>query len=65
MGTTTYSLRARKSSSREVTLHISWAEVDALPPAAQKNKKPIRGCYVRAWSEETQILSGFYLLDLR
>lgn len=52
MGTTTYSLRARKSSSREVTLHISWAEVDVLPPAAQKNKKPVRGCYVRAWSEE-------------
>ena len=53
MGTTTHFLRARTgSSSREVTLNISWAEVHVLPPIAQKEKKTIRGCYVRAWCEE-------------
>ena len=53
MGATTHFLRSRNGSfSREVTLHISWAEVDVLPPNADKGKKPIRGCYVRAWCEE-------------
>lgn len=56
MGTTTYSLRARKGPSREVTLNISWTNVDVLPPDTQKEKKPIRGSYVRAWSEEDPTL---------
>lgn len=53
MGATTHFLRARDGSfSREVTLHISWTEIDMLPPNAEKGKKPIRGCYVRAWCDE-------------
>jgi len=56
MGKTMYSLRARKGPSREVTLNLSWAEVDVLPPDAQKEKKPIRGCYVRAWCDEDPTL---------
>ncbi len=52
MGTTTHSQRARKSFSRKVTLQISWAEVDVLPPSTHKEKKSIRGSYVRVWCEE-------------
>ena len=52
MGTIAHFLRARKGPSREVALQISWEEVDVLPPEADKEKKPIRGCYVRAWCEE-------------
>ncbi len=52
MGRTTHYLRARKNSSREVTINVSWAEVDMLPPSADKEKLSIRGCYVRAWCEE-------------
>lgn len=53
MGTTTHYLRARDGSlSREVTLHISWVEVEVLPPNAEKGKKPIKGSYVRAWCDE-------------
>lgn len=52
MGTTTHLLRARKGPSREITLKISWAEVEVLPPGTEKKKKPIKGCYVRAWCEE-------------
>jgi len=53
MGTTTHFLRARDgSSSRAVILSTSWVEVDILPPETDKGKKPIRGCYVRAWCEE-------------
>lgn len=53
MGTTTHFLRSRDGSfSREVTLHISWAEVDILPPNADKEKEPVSGTYVRAWCEE-------------
>jgi hypothetical protein len=52
MGTTTHFLRARKESSREVTLKLSWTEVEMLPPSAQKEKQPIKGLYVRAWCEE-------------
>ena len=53
MGTTTHFLRSRDGAfSREVTLHISWAEVDILPPSADKEKKPVSGAYVRAWCEE-------------
>lgn len=52
MGTTTHFLRARKGPSREVILKISWTEADILPPSAHKEKKPIRGSYVRAWCEE-------------
>jgi hypothetical protein len=52
MGTTMHSLRARKSSSREVTLHISWAEVEIMPPTADKEKSSIKGWYVRTWCEE-------------
>ena len=53
MGTTTHFLRARDGSlSRKVTLHISWVEVEVLPPKAEKNKKPIKGSYVRAWCDE-------------
>ena len=52
MGTTTHLLRARKGPSREVTLKMSWAEVEMLPPKADEDKKSIRGFYVRAWCEE-------------
>lgn len=52
MGTTTHFLRARKGFSREVTLKVSWAQVDVLPPNTRKGKKNIRGYYVRAWCEE-------------
>ena len=52
MGTTTHFLRARKGFSREVALNVSWAEVEILPPSAQKEKAPIKGHYVRAWCEE-------------
>ena len=52
MGTTTHFLRARKGFSREVALNVSWAEVEILPPSAQKEKAPIKEHYVRAWCEE-------------
>ncbi len=52
MGTTTHFLRARKESSREVTLKLSWTEVEVQPPAVHKEKKPVKGWYVRAWCEE-------------
>ena len=53
MGTTTHFLRARNGAiSREITLNISWAEVEILPPSAHKEKKSIKGSYVRAWCEE-------------
>jgi len=52
MGSTTHFLRARKEASREVTLQLSWAEVDMLPPNADKEKPPVKGWYVRAWCEE-------------
>ena len=52
MGTTTHFLRARNSFSRQVTLRVSWAEVDMLPPEAHKEKDPIKGSYVRVWCEE-------------
>lgn len=51
-GTTTHFLRARKEPSREVTLKISWAEVEMLPPKTDQDKKAIGGFYVRAWCEE-------------
>jgi hypothetical protein len=52
MGTTTHFLRARKGPSREVTLKISWADVEVLPPDTAKGKDPIKGRYVRAWCDE-------------
>ena len=52
MGTAPHFLRARKGPSREITLNVSWAEVDVMPPEAHKEKQPVRGCYVRAWCEE-------------
>ena len=52
MGTTPHFLRAREDFSREVTLNLSWAEVDVLPPNLEKEKQPIRGSYVRAWCTE-------------
>lgn len=52
MGTTSHFLRARKGFSREVILKISWEEVEILPPNTAKEKKPIKGWYVRAWCEE-------------
>lgn len=55
MGTTSHFLRARKGVSREVTIKISWSEVEILPPNADKEKKPIKGWYVRAWCEEDEI----------
>ena len=54
IGTTSHSLRARKESSREVTLKLSWSEVDVLPPVAHKEKQPIRGQYVRVWCDEDE-----------
>lgn len=51
-GTTTHFLRARKGSSREVTLKLSWTEAEVLPPSIHKEKPPIRGWYVRVWCEE-------------
>ena len=57
MGTTKLYLRARKDVSREVTLQLSWAAVDILPPPkADKEKPPIKGWYVRAWCEEDPTL---------
>jgi Transposase DDE domain len=58
-GKTTHFLRARKGVSREVTLNISWAEVDVLPPKARKRSKPIRGCSVRVWCEEEPDIEWF------
>lgn len=52
MGTTMYFQRARKNSSREVPLEISWTEAEMMPPQAEKEKTPIKGGYVRAWCEE-------------
>lgn len=52
MGTMSHFLRARKGSSREETFQISWAEVDILPPDTEKEKKAIRGSYVRVWCNE-------------
>ena len=52
MGTITHFLRARKGFSREITLKISWAEVEVLPPDTPKSKNSVKGCYVRAWCEE-------------
>jgi hypothetical protein len=43
MGTTSHFLRARKGCSREVTLRISWAEVEMVPPKADKEKKIHKG----------------------
>jgi hypothetical protein len=51
-GTTTHFLRARKGSSNQVMLKISWTDVKVLPPDALKGKNPVKGCYVRAWCEE-------------
>jgi len=59
MGTTNHFLRARKGFSREVTLNISWAEVDVLPPKAHKGSEPIRGCSVRVWCEEEPDIEWF------
>lgn len=52
MGTTSHVQRARKNSSREITLKISWAKVEILPPSSLKGKQPCSGYYVRAWCEE-------------
>jgi hypothetical protein len=52
MGTMMHAQRAREKSSREVTLHISWEEVEIMPPQADKEKSPIKGSYVRTWCEE-------------
>lgn len=52
MGTTKHFLRARKSSSREATLHLSWEKVEIIPPKADEGKAPIKGSYVRTWCEE-------------
>jgi hypothetical protein len=40
------------ASSREVTLNVSWAEAEMMPPKAEHNKKPIKGSYVRVWCDE-------------
>jgi Transposase DNA-binding/Transposase DDE domain len=56
MGTTIHFLRARKNVSREVTLQLSWAAVDILPPKVDKEKPSIKGWYVRAWCEEDPTL---------
>jgi len=58
-GTTTHFLRARKSFSREISLNISWAEVNVLPPKAHAGNKSIRGCYVRVWCEEDPDIEWF------
>ena len=39
-------------SSYDQTLKISWIEAEMLPPQAEKNKKSIKGSYVRVWCEE-------------
>ena len=52
MGTVEQFLRARKGLSRNVKLNVSWSEVHMLPPDSQKDKKPIKGSYVRVWAEE-------------
>ena len=51
-GITTHFLRARKSFSREITLKITWEEVNILSPNTLKGKESIRGSYVRVWSED-------------
>ncbi len=56
MGMIAHFLRARKGSSREVNLQMSWTEIEILPPDAAKEKKPIKGSYVRAWCEEDKNL---------
>ncbi len=42
-------------ASYEQTLNISWTEADVLPPHAEKEKKAIKGSYVRVWSEDSDI----------
>ena len=59
LGTTTHFLRARKGFSREVTLNISWAEINVLPPNAQKVRESIRGCSIRVWCEEEPDIEWF------
>ncbi|MFS8564402.1 MAG: hypothetical protein LVR00_08925 [Rhabdochlamydiaceae bacterium] len=65
MGTTIHSLRARKGPSREVTLQISWHEVDVLPPAAEKTKSLLEAVMCVLGLKKIQIWSGFYLLAPR
>lgn len=52
MGTTMHFLRARKNSSCEVTLNISWVKAEIVPPSSHKGEGPVEGWYVRAWCEE-------------
>lgn len=39
-------------SSYEQTLNISWTEAEMRPPRIEKEKKAIKGSYVRVWCEE-------------
>ena len=44
--------KAGGASGREVTLHVSWAEAEMMPPDTEIDKKPIKGSYVRVWCDE-------------
>lgn len=39
-------------SSREATLYVSWTAAEMMPPSTEIDKKPIKGSYVRVWSDE-------------
>lgn len=51
-GTTPHFLRAEEGGFKEVSLQISWGGVEILAPKKNKEKNPIKGCYVRVWCEE-------------
>jgi hypothetical protein len=40
------------ASSQEVMLHVSWTEAEMMPPEIEKEKKSIKGSYIRVWCEE-------------
>jgi len=44
--------KAGKASSREIILCVSWTEAEMMPPDTEIDKRPIKGSYVRVWSDE-------------
>lgn len=64
MGTSTHFLRARKGASREVTLKVSWAKVDMLPPSAHKEKKASGDVMCVHGVKKIPTSNGFYSPNL-
>jgi transposase-like protein/DDE family transposase/transposase Tn5 family protein len=53
MASMQHSIRARPGvTAREITLQVSWQEAEMLPPKTEKDKKLVKGYYVRVWCQE-------------